>query len=147
MRSIVSRSRPKFASASLLRVVRLMAVVLIIVQELRLQSRMLAYQDTGLLVGASPHWMRRFVRGDGDASLSFPVGLNIIAWYGALCQRVETSNYRTAQRLAELQREIHAAYPRALAEIFSVAAGAQGHPRLSTFVPPPPGREVGPAEG
>lgn len=123
MRSVISQNRSMSRAASVLRVIRQMAAVLVDREQYRVKSRMLAYENTGSMVGTSGFWMRRFVNGDDDARLSFPVGLNILAMYERLCDRIETDNHEAAQRIARLRAEIHAAAPRALSEI---VAGARG---------------------
>lgn len=54
-------------------------------------SRMEAYDTVAKSVGASVPWLRRFITGGAQCSLSYPVGLNIEDLYARLCTHIETA--------------------------------------------------------
>lgn len=67
------------------------AKILVEREEIRSQSRMLAYERVGQMVGASGMWVRRFVKGYEGCGLNFPVAANILAHYDRLCTRIEAN--------------------------------------------------------
>jgi hypothetical protein len=79
---------------SLTEEVRIAATELVRREEYRIGSRMLAYENVGAMVGASGAWVRKFVKGYAEVGISFPVGMNIIALYERLCERIEADAER-----------------------------------------------------
>ena len=69
--------------------VRRFAKILVEREEIRSQSRMIAYDRVGSQVGASGMWVRRFVKGYEGAGLTFIVAQNIVALYDGVCSRIE----------------------------------------------------------
>lgn len=74
--------------------VRRAAKILVEREEIRTQSRMVAYDRVGSSVGASGMWVRRFVKGYEGSGLNFAVAQNILAFYDSVCTSVETNNER-----------------------------------------------------
>jgi len=84
--------------------VRRAAKILVEREEIRSQSRMLAYERVGQMIGASGMWVRRFVKGYEGFGLNHAVALNILGIYDSICSRVENNN-------EQLRRDIsHAAH-------------------------------------
>lgn len=81
--------------------VRRAAKILVERDEIRSQSRMVAYDRVGSTVGASGMWVRRFVKGYEGAGLTFAVAQNILAFYESLCTRVENNNERLRRHAAD----------------------------------------------
>jgi hypothetical protein len=77
--------------------VRRAAKILVEREEIRSQSRMLAYERVGQTVGASGMWVRRFVKGYEGAGLTYAVATNIIGHYERICSRIE-ANTKTILR-------------------------------------------------
>jgi hypothetical protein len=78
--------------------VRRAAKILVEREEIRSQSRMLAYERVGQTVGASGMWVRRFVKGYEGAGLTYAVATNIIGHYERICSRIE-SNTKTMDEI------------------------------------------------
>lgn len=83
------RNRTVSGVVSLTEEVRIAATELVRREEYRVGSRMLAYENVGAMVGASGAWIRKFVKGYAEVGISFPVGMNIIASYRRVCERIE----------------------------------------------------------
>jgi hypothetical protein len=83
------RNRIASSVVSLAEEVRGAAAELVRREEYRVGSRMLAYENVGAMVGASGAWVRKFVKGYAEVGISFPVGMNIIASYRRVCERIE----------------------------------------------------------
>lgn len=77
--------------------VRRAAKILVEREEIRSQSRMLAYERVGQTVGASGMWVRRFVKGYEGAGLTYAVAANIIGHYERICSQIE-ANTETMRR-------------------------------------------------
>jgi hypothetical protein len=71
--------------------VRQAAKILVEREEIRSQSRMLAYEHVGQMVGASGMWVRRFVKGYEGCGLNYPIAANILAQYHSICTRIEAN--------------------------------------------------------
>jgi hypothetical protein len=71
--------------------VRRAAKILVEREEIRSQSRMLAYERVGQTIGASGMWVRRFVKGYEGAGLTYAVATNIIGHYERICSRIEAN--------------------------------------------------------
>ena len=76
-------------SASLALQARTAATALVRREEYRVQSRMLAYENVGQMVGRSGSWIRQFVKGYVEACPSTTVWMNIIEMYQRVCLRIE----------------------------------------------------------
>jgi hypothetical protein len=88
------RNRIASSVVSLAEEVRSAATELVRREEYRVGSRMLAYENVGAMIGASGAWVRKFVKGYAEVGISFPVGMNIIALYERLCERIEADAER-----------------------------------------------------
>ena len=79
---------------------RTAATALVRREEYRVQSRMLAYENVGQMVGRSGSWIRQFVKGYVEACPSTPVWMNIIEMYQRVCVKIE-------QDAERLENETH----------------------------------------
>jgi hypothetical protein len=86
------------SAASITEQARFRASALVDREHSRVRSRMVAYENIGRMIGASGHWVRRFVNGYAEAAPSFPVGMNIMALYDQLCARIEADADKRLER-------------------------------------------------
>lgn len=89
------------------------AKILVEREEIRSQSRMLAYERVGQMTGASGMWVRRFVKGYEGCGLNFPVAANILAHYERICSRIEANTEAIRQENNNAAAQGHSReYPR-----------------------------------
>jgi hypothetical protein len=73
-------------------------------------SRMVAYHDVATKVGATPDWIRKFIKGQEAKEPKWTIGWNLIEHcYELLCSRVEQELDEERSRIETLKRDIDAA--------------------------------------
>ncbi len=90
VRTKFGRNRPVSNAAGLTQEVRDKASMLVRREEYRTGSRMVAYEHVGSMIGVSGEWVRKFIRGY-ESGLSYVTGMNIVALYSRVCERIEAS--------------------------------------------------------
>lgn len=78
--------------------------------ERQTRSRMVAYQVVAGKVGATPDWLRKFIKGQEAKEPKWTIGWNLIEHcYEMLCTRVEQELDEERSKIETLKREIDAA--------------------------------------
>lgn len=73
-------------------------------------SRMVAYDTVARKVGATPDWLRKFIRGREVKAPDWTIGWNLIEHcYEMLCTRVEQELDEERSKIETLKRELDAA--------------------------------------
>jgi AAA+ ATPase superfamily predicted ATPase len=83
-------------------------------------SQMTAYENVARAVGATPEWIRKFVKNNEGKEPGLAVGFNLLSLYSRVCLRVE----QATQEERELKGEIDAAFE-SIALLLESTAGAE----------------------
>jgi tellurite resistance protein len=109
MRTKHARKRTMMTSSDTLESVRPFANALVERAERQTGSRMAAYEMVASTVGVTSTWLRKFLGRQPGLVVEYHEGLNIIAAYRALCERIEAEAEHERKMLAALRGKADAA--------------------------------------
>lgn len=118
MQTNSDRNRTMSNAATLTRLTRTAAKELVAREERNTGSRMAAYDRIASMIGASEHWLRKFVSGY-ETGLPLVTGYNILSLYESWCSRVDEKIQQEREQIAALRQEINAATPKAFGMVAS----------------------------
>jgi hypothetical protein len=105
-------------------------------EERRTGSRMAAYHAVASMFGASPDWLRKFIKGDEAKQPDWVIGWNILSAYQRLCERIERETENDLAVARNLRRKIDAAAEGFIEPLDGLPRTQASGARLPPNVPP-----------